>query len=60
MSITHQTWEAGPALVYCLASVVDGGPTVNQRWANVTCLLGINLNNSRAHRRDNQKECPAA
>ena len=26
--------------VYCWANVVDGGPTVNQRWANISCLLG--------------------
>ena len=31
-------WVVGPMLVYCWASVVDGGPTVNQRWANVPCL----------------------
>ena len=26
-----------------LGQVVDGGPTVNQRWANITCLLGTTL-----------------
>ena len=29
-----------PKIVYCWASVVDGWPTVNQRWNNVSCLLG--------------------
>ena len=24
-------------LVYCSASVADGGPTLNQRWFNVSC-----------------------
>ena len=27
-------------LVYCWAGVVDGGPTVKQRYDNVSCLLG--------------------
>ena len=27
----QQTRDAGPTLAYCWASVVDGGPTVNQR-----------------------------
>ena len=35
-----QTWDVDPTLFYCWANVVDGGPTVNQRWANVSCLLG--------------------
>ena len=33
--------EYSPALVYCWTNVIDGGPTVNQRWANASCLLGI-------------------
>ena len=33
---SQQTWNIGPTLVYCWANVVDGGPTVNQRWANVS------------------------
>ena len=28
-------------LIWCWASVVDAGPTINQHWNNVTCLLGI-------------------
>ena len=24
----------------CWADVVDGGPTLNQHWSNVSCLLG--------------------
>ena len=27
----------------CWASVADGGPTLNQRWVNVSCLLGYSL-----------------
>ena len=30
------TWDVGPTLVYCWASVVDTGPTVNQLWADVS------------------------
>ena len=30
-----------PNVVYCWGSVEDGGPAVKQRWANVSCLLGI-------------------
>ena len=30
-----------PALVYCWPTVYDVGPAVNQRWANVSCLLGM-------------------
>ena len=30
-----------PTLVYCWTSVVDGGPTVNQRCVGVSCLLEI-------------------
>ena len=29
-----------PTLVYCWASVVDVGPLVIKRWANVSCFLG--------------------
>ena len=28
-----------PTLVHCWFSVVHGGPTVNQRWVSVSCLL---------------------
>ena len=30
-----------PANTKCWSSVVDGGPTLNQHWFNVLCLLGI-------------------
>ena len=33
----HDTSE--PMLVYCCTSVADGGPTLNQLWLNVLCLL---------------------
>ena len=36
----QQTRDIGPKLIYCWANVGDGGATVNQRWANVSCLLG--------------------
>ena len=35
----------GPTLVYCWSNVVDGGPTVNQRWANVLYFLGGIIHN---------------
>ena len=30
---------AEPMLIYCWASVADAGPTVNQHWLNIPCLL---------------------
>ena len=37
----QQTLGVGPLLlVWCWASVVDGGPTSSQHWVNVACLLG--------------------
>ena len=39
-SISQQTWVVGPTLVYCWPTVYDAGQTVNQRWVNVSCLLG--------------------
>ena len=38
---SQQTRDVLPMLVYCWASVVDDGPTLNQHWLNVSCLLGI-------------------
>ena len=38
-SLPQQTGDIRPALVYCWANVVDGDPTVNQRWNSVSCLL---------------------
>ena len=35
-----QTCDVGSPLACCWASVVDGGPTANQRWPNVSFLLG--------------------
>ena len=37
---TQQTRDIEPLLIQCWASVVDGGPTLNQQWLNVACLLG--------------------
>ena len=39
----HQTRDVEPVLVWCWASVVDGGPIINQHWLNVSCLLGFHL-----------------
>ena len=36
----QQTRDIEPLLVQCWASVVDGGPTLNQQWLNGACLLG--------------------
>ena len=36
----QQTRDIEPLLVHCWASVVNGGPTLNQQWPNVSCLLG--------------------
>ena len=40
---TKQTRDIHPVLVECWASVVDGGPTFNQQWVNVSCLLESQL-----------------
>ena len=37
---SQQTRDTEPMLVYCWASVVDGGTTLNQHWLNGSCLLG--------------------
>ena len=37
---TQQPQDADPMLIQCWASVVDGGPTLDQHRANVLCLLG--------------------
>ena len=34
----QQTCDIGPTMVYCWATVYDAGPTVNQRWPNLSCL----------------------
>ena len=36
----QQTRDIEPMLDYCLANVVDGGPTMIQNWHNVSCLVG--------------------
>ena len=38
---TQKTCDAGLTLVYCWVNVVDGGQAVNQRWVNVSCMMGI-------------------
>ena len=48
-SSTQHTWDVGPTLVYCWANVVDGEPTVNQRWANFSCLQGKCLLEKKTH-----------
>ena len=37
---SRKTRDIEPLLVQCWASVVDGEPTLNQQWLNVSCLLG--------------------
>ena len=39
-STPQQTQVIDPMLVQCWASVVDGGPTLDQHWVYVSCLLG--------------------
>ena len=36
----QQTRDIEPLLVQCWASVVDGGPTLNQQWLNLSSSLG--------------------
>ena len=37
---TQQSWDICPMLVWCWATVFDAGPTSNQHWVNVSCLIG--------------------
>ena len=39
--VSQQTGDIEPLFDQCWASVVDGGPTLNQQWFNVSCLLGL-------------------
>ena len=34
------TRDIEPMLAQCWASDVDGGPTLNQHWLNISCWLG--------------------
>ena len=40
---SQQTQDVESMLVYCWSNVVDGGPTLNQYWFNVLCLLGYRV-----------------
>ena len=40
----QQTPDVVQMLVWCWASVVDGGPTVSDLWFNVSCLLAHEQN----------------
>ena len=37
---TKKTRDIEPMLSQCWADVVESGPTLNQHWFNVSCLLG--------------------
>ena len=44
LTIHHHSQRArdvDPMLVYCWATVVDGGPTISQHWVNVSHLLTV-------------------
>ena len=38
--ISHQTRDVHPKLVWCWATIADGGPTLPQHWCNASCSLG--------------------
>ena len=38
---SQQTRDIIPMLVQCWFTVYDAGPTLNQQWDNVSCLLGL-------------------
>ena len=42
----QQTRKVHPMLVQCWASVVDGGPTLNRHWVNVSSSLASNASRS--------------
>ena len=44
LMLAQRWFTARPTLVYCWPNVYDVGPTVNQRWANVSCLLCMYYN----------------
>ena len=33
--------DVDPVLVYCWPNFCDAGPTANQHWVNMSCLLGL-------------------
>ena len=37
----QRTRDVYPMMVQCWPTVYDAGPTLNQHWFNVTCLLGM-------------------
>ena len=37
----QQARDVDSILVWCWASFVDGGPTANQHWVNISCLPGV-------------------
>ena len=41
--LVQQTRYIEPLLVQCWSTVYDAGPTLNQQWLNVSCLLGHGL-----------------
>ena len=40
---SQQTRDVHPVLIQCWSSVFDAGPTLNQHWMKVLCLLGCVL-----------------
>ena len=46
--ISQQTRVVEQMLVECWPSVEDDGPTVNQHWFNVSCLLGFTISSTTA------------
>ena len=40
LEASQQTRDIVPMLVQCWSTVYDAGPTLNQQWDNVSCLLG--------------------
>ena len=41
--LTQLAWDVDPMLVQCWSTVCDAGPTLNQHWFNVWCLLVIGI-----------------
>ena len=39
--INQQTGHDKPMLIYCWPRFEDDGPTINQHWFSVSCLLGV-------------------
>ena len=53
---TQQTRSVKPVLVWCWASVADGGPTIAQHRVNVLCLTACTIKGTHRHKLSRRTE----